>query len=134
MAHQQFKVNQDQKSVEGYRGALIYRQEYGYKLLTIMIDLRAPDEQSRVVSHFGEIDLVENANQIPACLPLTALDVSHFAVTDGAEIEVTIKNRGTMSTARYSVLPTGIEECSSFLWLDMVASSEARRLPVQKHS
>src|SRR5579885_3048843 len=93
MGHQQFKVNQGQKPVEGYRGVLIYKQEYGYKLLTIMIDLCTPDEQSRVVSHFGEIDLVENANEIPACLPLTAIDVYHFAVTDGAEIELTIKNR-----------------------------------------
>jgi hypothetical protein len=128
MLHQEANA---EKRLAGYRGVLIYRQEYGYKLLTMMIDLRTPSEQSYVVSRLGEIDLVEEAKQIPACLPLTAIDVYHFAVTDGTEIKLTIKNEGIMYTARYSVLPTEIEEHFSFLWLDIVASSESRRLLVQ---
>src|SRR6266568_8791838 len=107
MLHQEAKT---EKLIAEYRGALIYRQEYGYKLLTLMIDLRTPDEQSCVVSRLGEIDLVEEAEQIPACLPLTAIDVYHFAVTDGTEIELTIRSLEAMYTARFTVVPTGIEE------------------------
>ncbi len=51
MTNQQLAINQRQKPIEGYRGALIYRQEYGYKLITMMIDLRTPDERSNVTSH-----------------------------------------------------------------------------------
>ena len=50
MIYQQLAVNQGQKLVEGYRGALVYRQEYGYKLITMMIDLYTPDERSCVIS------------------------------------------------------------------------------------
>ncbi len=128
MLHQETTT---EKRIVGYRGALVYRQEYGYKLLTLMIDLRTPDEQSRVVSRLGEIDLVEEAEHIPACLPLAAIDVYHFAVIDGTEIELTIRDQEVMYTARYTVVPTGIEEHPSFLWLDIVASSESRCLSVQ---
>ena len=48
MTNHQGAVNQGQKPIEGYRGALIYRQEYGYMLITMMIDLRTPDERSNV--------------------------------------------------------------------------------------
>jgi hypothetical protein len=96
-----------------------------------MIDLHTPDEQSRVVSRFGEIDFVEEAKQIPACLPLTAIDVYHFVVTDGAEIELTIRSGEATSAARFTVMPTGIEEQISFLWLDIIASSESHALSVQ---
>ncbi len=113
-----------------YRGALVYRQEYGYKLITMMVNLLAPDEQSFVVSHTYDLDVVEEAEHIPSS-SLTDVDVYHFAVTDGTEIELTIRDRKVMYTARYAVVSTGIEEHSSFLWLDIVASSESRCLSVQ---
>ncbi len=74
MTNQQGAFSQSQKSIERYRGALIYRQEYGYKLATIMIDLRTPDERNNVTSRVYDLDILEEAEYLPAGSPLAAVD------------------------------------------------------------
>jgi hypothetical protein len=114
MTDQQVASNQRQKSIEGYRGVLIYRQEYGYKLITMTVDLHTPDERSRVTSWAHDLDIPEEAEHLPIGSPLAAVDLYHFLATDGMEIELTIKCQGGEYTARYIVHATGIEERSSF--------------------
>jgi hypothetical protein len=92
MIHQTPKSNQGQKPVEGYRGALVYRQEYGYKLITTMIDLCTLDERSSVISRLDDLPITEEAEHLPADLPLTAIDLYRFLATNGMEIELTIRN------------------------------------------
>ncbi len=127
MTNQQGAFNQRQKSIEGYRGALIYRQEYRYKLVTIMIDLRTPDERSSVTSRVYDLDILEEAEYLPAGSPLAAVDLYHFLATDGMEIELTIRGQRGEYTARYIVHATGIEERSSFLWLDVMKARDDLR-------
>jgi len=33
-------TNQNEKPAAGYRGSLVYQQEYSYKLITLMVGLR----------------------------------------------------------------------------------------------
>ncbi len=127
MTNQQGAFNQSQKSIEGYRGALIYRQEYGYKLVTMMIDLRTPDERSRVTSPAYGLEILEEAERLSAGSPLSAVDLYHFPAADGMEIELTIRSQAGEYTARYIVDATGIEERSSFLWLDMMKARDDLR-------
>src|SRR6266568_2982477 len=88
MTNQQLAINQRQKPIEGYRGTLVYRQEYGYKLITMMIDLCTPDERSRVTSWAYDCDIPEEAAYLPTGSPLSAVDLYHFPATDGMEIEL----------------------------------------------
>jgi len=127
MTDQQVAINQCQKPIEGYRGVLVYRQEYGYKLITMMIDLRTPDERSRVTSWAYGFDIPEEAEHLPAGSPLAAVDLYHFPATDGMEIELTIKSQSGEYIARYIVNATGIEERSSFLWLDVMKARDGLR-------
>ena len=127
MGNQQVAINQSQKPIEGYRGALIYRQEYGYMLITMMIDLRTPDERSNVTSHVYDLDIPEEAEHLPVGSPLAAVDLYHFLATDGMEIELTIRGQRGAYTARYIVHATGIEERSSFLWLDVMKARDGLR-------
>ena len=115
MTNQQGAFNQSQKSIERYRGALIYRQEYRYKLVTMMINLRTPDERSSVTSRVYDLDIPEEAEHLPAGSPLAAIDLYHFPVTDGMEIKLTIRSQAGTDTACYIVKTTGVEEHSSFL-------------------
>jgi hypothetical protein len=127
MISQQGAISQPQKTIEGYRGALIYRQEYEYKLITMMIDLRTPDERSRVTSRAYDFDIPEEAERLPAGSLLAAVDLYHFPATDGMEIELTIRSQAGEDTARYIVNATGLEECSSFLWLDVIKARDSLR-------
>jgi len=127
MGNQRVAVNQSQKPIEGYRGVLIYRQEYGYKLITVLVDLHTPDERSCVTSWAYDLDIPEEAEHLPAGSPLAAIDLYHFLATDGMEVELTIKGQGGEYTARYIVHATGIEERSSFLWLDMMKARDGLR-------
>ncbi len=127
MINQQGAINQRQKPIERYRGALIYKQEYGYKLITMVIDLRTPDERSRVTSWTYDLDIPEEAEHLPAGSQLAAVDLYHFPATDGMEIELTIRSQAGEYIARYSVDATGIEEHSSFLWLDVVKARDGPR-------
>ncbi len=93
MTNQQLAINQRQKAIEGYRGTLVYRQEYGYKLITMMIDLCTPDERSRVTSWAYDYDIPEEAEHLPAGSPLSAVDLYRFPATDGMEIALTIRSQ-----------------------------------------
>lgn len=46
MTSQQQGINQRQNPLEGYRGALVHRQEYSYKLITMLIDLHTLTSQA----------------------------------------------------------------------------------------
>jgi hypothetical protein len=127
MTDQQGAFNQSQKSIERYRGALIYRQEYGYKLVTMMVDLRTPDERSSVTSRVYDLDIPEEAEHLPAGSPLAAIDLYRFPVTDGMEIKLTIRSQAGTDTACYIVKTTGVEEHSSFLWLDVIKARDGLR-------
>src|SRR5215469_11670208 len=59
--------------------------------------------------------------------PLAAVDLYHFAVTDGTEIELTVRSPQGEYRARYIVCPADRREHSSFLWLDIVKPSQQRR-------
>ena len=124
MTNHQLEINERQKPIEGYRGTLIYRQEYGYKLVTMMIDLRTPDERSSVTSRVYDLDIPEEAERLPAGSPLAAVDLYPFPATDGMEIELTIRSQAGEYTARYIADATGIEEHSSFLWLDVIKARD----------
>ena len=127
MTNQQGAFNQSQKSIERYRGALIYRQEYRYKLVTMMIDLRTPDERSSVTSRVYDLDIPEEAEYLPAGSPLAALDLYHFPATDGMKIKLTIRSQAGTDRACYIVKTTCVEEYSSFLWLDVIKACDRLR-------
>ena len=120
MTNQQLALNKCQKPIEGYRGTIAYRQEYGYKLITMMIDLRTPDERSSVTSRAYDLDIPEEAEHLPVGSPLAAVDLYRFPATDGMEIELTIRSQAGEYTAHYLVDATGIDEHSSFHWLDVM--------------
>jgi hypothetical protein len=92
MTNQQGIINQSQKPVEGYRGTLVYQQEYGYKLITLMVSLLTPDEQSRVTTCDCGFTFTEEAGRISLGSLLTAVDLYYFAVTEGTEIELTMRS------------------------------------------
>lgn len=92
-----------------------------------MIDLRTPDERSCVISHVAHLPIMEEAEHLPASLPLTAIDLYHFPATDGMEIELTIRSKGGVQKAYYTVDATSVEEHSSFLWLDVVKTRRGIR-------
>jgi hypothetical protein len=128
MTYQQSTSSQNEKPVEGYRGTLVYQQEYGYKFITIIIDLRTPDEQSMVRTRAYDLDITEEADHIPSTYPpLAAIDVYDFPAVDGTEIMLTVKSQTGERRARYTIHPDGVEEHSSFLWLSITRSSESVR-------
>ena len=124
MTNQQRTINQSQKPVEGYRGTLVYHQEYGYKLITMMVRLQAPNEQSTVTTCDCGFTFTEEAEHIPSGLLRAAVDFYHFAVTEGTEIELMMRSPWGEDHARYIVSATDIQEHSPFLWLDFVKSRQ----------
>ncbi|GAC1394499.1 MAG: hypothetical protein NVSMB38_27690 [Ktedonobacteraceae bacterium] len=119
---------QSQKSFVEHRGSLVYRQEYGYKLITLLIDLCTCDEQSSVTTRLDDFDLAERAEHIPASVPLIAIDFYHFPAIDGTEIELTIRSNGKEHTARFIVDADGIHQEASSFWLDIMKSSESQKI------
>ena len=117
-------MTQDRKPGAEYRGVLLYRQGYGYQVLTMIIDLYHIEEQCYVVSRLGEFDITEEADHIPSCLPLAAVEVYHILVTDGTEITLTIKGRAGRHQARYIIHSDSVEEHSPFLRLHMIKAGE----------
>jgi len=124
MITQKLGIAQGQKSTSQYRGTLVYRQECGYKLVTMLVDLQTCDEQSCVITRLGDFDLEERAEHIPASIPLIAIDFYNFPATDGTEIELTIQSQGKKQTARFIVDANGIQKQPSFLWLDVLKAGE----------
>lgn len=127
MPNQDLPIGQSERPGADYRGALVYRQEHGYTLITMLVSIRSLDEQSHIVSRALDIDIMEEAEHIPSGSALfTAVDVYHFPATDGMKIELTISSPAGKHQAHYTVHATGVEEDSpSPLWLDIVRSSES---------
>ncbi|HEY7413865.1 MAG TPA: hypothetical protein VH593_01620 [Ktedonobacteraceae bacterium] len=94
---------------DNYRGALVYRQEYGYKLITITISV-APNEQSYVTSLAHNLLLAEEAEHLPG------INLYHFAVTDGTLLQLAIETpAGSSEEAWYTIAPDEIiVHCSPF--------------------
>ncbi|HEY4035135.1 MAG TPA: hypothetical protein VGL94_14340 [Ktedonobacteraceae bacterium] len=127
MTNQQATINQSQKPIEGYRGALVYQQKDGYKLITMMVSLRAPNEQSIVTTCDCGFTFTEEAEHIPSGPLRAAVDLYQFAVTDGTEIELMLRSPRREDHARYIISPTDIREHSPFLWLDVIKSSQSNK-------
>jgi hypothetical protein len=120
MTNQTLRSDQKQKPIDGYRGVLIYRQGSGYKLITMMIDLHTPNEQSHITIWSHDLDTLEYGEPLHIDSLHVAFDLYHFRVADDANIELLIKHQEGISTAYYKIGATGVEELSSFLWLDVV--------------
>lgn len=135
MTNQEPPIQRSERPGADYRGALVYRQEHGYKFITITISIRGLDEQSRVISRAYDLDVLEEAKHIPSGSPLlTAVDVYHFPVTDGTKIELAISSPAGEHQAHYTVHADGVkEDSSSTLWLDIVRSSESVKHEVQSY-
>jgi gamma-glutamylcyclotransferase (GGCT)/AIG2-like uncharacterized protein YtfP len=103
---------------EDYRGALVYRQEYGYKLVTMTIGI-APDEQSHVTSYAHDLPVSEEAEH------LQGIDLYSFSVTDGTRIQLTIETPTGSKEAWYTVYPDDIVAEPSPIEMDIVRSSES---------
>lgn len=101
-----------------YRGALIYRQENGYKMVTLTLSI-APGEQSRVTSYAHNLPVVEEAER------LQAVDLYHFAVTDGTQLQLTIETPAGRKEAWYTVQPREIVAEPSELEVTIVYSDES---------
>ena len=127
MTKQQRMINLSQKSLEGYRGTLVYQQKDGYKLITMMVSLRASNEQSIVTTCDCGFTFTEEVEHIPLGPQRLVGDLYQFAVTDGAEIELTLRSPRREDHARYIVSLTDIQEHSPFLWLDVIKSSQSNK-------
>jgi hypothetical protein len=120
MTKQASRSDQKQKPIDRYRGVLIYKQEPGYKMITMMIDLHTPDEQSHITIWLRDLDTLEYRKPLHVDALHTAFDLYHFRIANDADIELLIKHQEGVCEAYYTVGATGIEEYSSFLWLDVV--------------
>src|SRR5258708_296657 len=114
-----------QESADEYRGRLVYQQEDGYKFIRMTIKLHTPDEQSIVTVHTPDLTYREDTEHAFADPPLLAEDRYYFPVADDTEITLTIKGQDEEHRAYYTVHSTGIEEDSSFIWLDIVQSPKS---------
>jgi hypothetical protein len=103
---------------EDYRGGLVYTQEYGYKTVTMTISV-APDERSHVISHAYHLPVTEEAEHVQA------VDLYHFAVTDGTQIQLTLETPAGNKEAWYTVCPDTIVAEHSPIDLDIVRSDDS---------
>ena len=112
--------NDQNKQKEGYRGALIYSQEDGYKMISMHVQLY-PGEQSSVTSHSYEVFQEEEAEHLNMSAPLAGVDLYTFPAADNAtNIKLTIEGQGQRHSAIYSVGEDGITELSPSLRLDII--------------
>jgi hypothetical protein len=110
---------------ETYRGALVYRQENGYTVITITVTLRE-HETSQVTTYDSHLPIAEEAEHLPN------IDLYYFAATPGTRIQLLIASPTGTQEAWYSV--TGEEVIAEKspalpLCLDIVRSSESRPTP-----
>jgi gamma-glutamylcyclotransferase (GGCT)/AIG2-like uncharacterized protein YtfP len=103
---------------EDYRGSLVYTQEYGYKLVTMTVSV-APNEQSHVISYAYNLPIAEEAEH------LQGVDLYHFAVTDGTQIQLTIETPAGSKEAWYTVHPEAIVAEPSPIEVTLVRSDES---------
>ena len=116
------KINQEPADVyqepEDYRGGLVYRQEYGYKMVTMTVSV-APDEHSYVISYAHALPLAEEIEH------LQGVDLYHFAVSDGTQIQLTIETPAGNKEAWYAVRPDAIVAEPSPIEVTLVRSEES---------
>jgi hypothetical protein len=79
-----------------YRGALVYRQEDGYTLITITVSLHE-QETSQVISHANNLPVLEEPEHLPG------VDLYHFAVVDDTRIQLTITSPMGVAEVWYTV-------------------------------
>jgi hypothetical protein len=101
-----------------YRGALVYRQEDGYKMVTMTVSVRS-NEQSQVTSHAYNLPVSEEAEHIQK------VDVYHFPATDGTRIQLTIDSATASKEAWYTVNHNDIVADHSPISMSIVRSSES---------
>jgi len=106
MTNQELRRSQRSKLTARYRGGFICRQKDGFKLITMIVSLLTPDEQSTVTTCDCGFTFTEEAKHIPLGSLLVAVDLYQFAVTDGTEIELTVRGSQGEYRARYIVCPT----------------------------
>jgi hypothetical protein len=118
---------------EGYRGALLYTQEDGYKMVSMQVHLYE-GEHSRVMSHSYEILREEEAEHLTAQPPLGGVDLYYFPATDSAtNILLTVESQEERHSAVYSVGEHGIDELSPYLWLDVMEEKTLDQEPQTPH-
>jgi hypothetical protein len=135
MTNQGLRRSQRSKPAARYRGGFICRQKYEFKLITMIVSLLTSDEQSIVTTCDCGFTFTEEAKHILLGSPWAAVDLYHFAVTDGTEIELMVRGPQGEYRARYIVSPTDRQEHAPFLWLDLVKSHQNEktiRLPDER--
>lgn len=131
MANRESQANWDEKRAEGYRGAFVYSQEDGYKLIAMQVHL-FEGEHSHVMSHVYNFPFVEEAQHLPAQPPFAGIDLYRFPATDGTNIMLTVEGPETKHTAVYSVRETAIDEHAVFLRLGIVEwNGESKEFSLQ---
>lgn len=101
-----------------YRGGLVYRQEDGYMMITIMVNV-APGETSHVITHAYNLPILEDVEHLPG------LDVYHFATSYNTLIELVLVSEAGTKKAWFVVTSRSVFAFSSPLSLDIVRSSES---------
>jgi hypothetical protein len=115
------------KKSENYRGALVYRQEDGYAMVTMTVSV-ASDEHSQVTSHACNLPIPEDAEH------LEGVDLYHFAVTDGTKIQLTITSPIGVAEAWYTIKRHTVLAVVSFLHMSIVRASESIPFVPASHS
>ncbi|HLG75475.1 MAG TPA: hypothetical protein VKX46_03630 [Ktedonobacteraceae bacterium] len=112
------ELTETNQEPEDYRGGLVYRQEYGYTMVTMTVSV-APDEHSYVISYAHHLPLAEEIEH------LQGVDLYHFAVTDGTRIQLTIETPADNKEAWYTVRSHEIVAEPSPIELTLVRSEES---------
>jgi hypothetical protein len=103
---------------EDYRGGLVYTQEYGYKTVTMTVSVAA-NEQSHVISHAHNLPVAEEPEHVQG------VDLYHFAVIDGTQIQLTLETPAGNKEAWYTIHPDTIVAEPSPVAMDIVRSDES---------
>ncbi len=112
------------QKLRGYRGALVFRQEDGYILVTITVSV-APDETSQVISHANNLPVPEEAEHLPG------VDLYHFAVSEGTQIQLAITSPRGKEEAWYTVSRHTVLAVVSPIHLSIVRASESIPLGIR---
>ena len=86
--------------------------------MTITVSV-APDEQSHITSHAYNVPLTEEAEH------LQGIDLYHFSVTDGTQIQLTIDTSTGSQEAWYTVHPDTLVADHSPIEMDIIRSNES---------
>jgi hypothetical protein len=119
MTNQKPQTNQSERHIEGYRGALVYSQQQGYKLVTLAVTLY-PGEQNQVTTSFYGHSTPEEPEH------WLGVDLYQFLIAEGTDIELTVSTlTGETQAALYTMLPNGVVAGPSpQIWLDITESTQ----------